>query len=76
MIFGLRFANSGSSAAMYPSSVVQTGVKSLGCENRMAQPSPIHWWKLISPWVVSAVKFGASSLIRNDMVRIRSLRSF
>src|SRR5439155_15205313 len=33
----------------------------------MAQPLPIHSWKLIFPWVVSAVKFGASLLIRNAM---------
>src|SRR5690242_13933962 len=33
----------------------------------MAHPSPIHWWKLISPWVVWAVKFGASSFRRRDM---------
>src|SRR5438067_12106559 len=52
---------------MYPSSVVQTGVKFFGCENRMAQPLPIHSWKLIFPWVVSAVKLGASLLIRNAM---------
>src|SRR5580704_7847051 len=65
IILQLRFAKSGSSPAMYPSSVVHTGVKSLGCENRMAQPSPIHSWKLILPCEVSAVKLGASSLIRN-----------
>src|SRR5262249_4975176 len=53
---------------MYPSSVVQTGVKSLGCENRIAQPSPIHSWKRIVPCVVSAVKSGASSFMRRDMV--------
>ncbi len=52
---------------MYPSSVVQTGVKSFGCENRMAHPSPIHSWKLIFPSVVSAVKFGASSPMRSAM---------
>src|SRR5690625_3058102 len=33
----------------------------------MAQPSPIHSWKLIVPWVVSAVKSGATELIRNVM---------
>src|SRR5579863_8099460 len=65
IILQLRFAKSGSSPAMYPNSVVHTGVKSLGCENRMAQPSPIHSWKLILPCEVSAVKLGASSLIRN-----------
>src|SRR5579859_4060736 len=31
----------------------------------MAQPFPIHSWKLIVPCEVSAVKFGASSLIRS-----------
>src|SRR5260221_1994196 len=65
--FTLRFWNSGWSFAMYPSSVVHTGVKSFGCENRMAQPSPIHLWKSIEPWVVSAVEVGASSFIRRDM---------
>src|SRR4051812_50019322 len=64
MIFVLRFANSGCSLAMYPSSVVQTGVKSFGCENRIAQPSPIQLWKLMVPCVVSAVKSGATSLMR------------
>src|SRR5665213_1520291 len=68
MILAPRFANSPSSPAMVPSSVVQTGVKSLGCENRTAQPSPIHSWKLMVPCVVSAVKLGASSLIRSDIV--------
>src|SRR2546428_5839625 len=52
---------------MYPSSVVQTGVKFFGCENRMAHPFPIHSWKLIRPCVVSAVKLGASLLILNAM---------
>lgn len=36
-----------------------TGVKSAGCENRMAHLSPIHSWKSISPWVVRALKLGA-----------------
>src|SRR5215831_4574970 len=67
MILQLRLSNSGFSPAMYPSSVVHTGVKFFGCENRMAQPLPIQSWKLILPWVVSAVKFGASLLIRNDI---------
>ena len=52
---------------MYPSSVVHTGVKSLGCEHRMAQPSPIHSWKLMVPCVDSAVKSGATSLMRSDI---------
>src|ERR1700754_870714 len=67
MTLTLRLSNSGLSFATVPSSVVQTGVKSLGCEKRMAQPSPIHWWKSMVPWVVLAVKFGASELIRRDM---------
>src|SRR5947199_10862051 len=57
---------------MYPSSVVQTGVKSLGCENRMAQLFPSHSWKLILPSVVSAVKFGASSPNRSAIDDLRS----
>jgi hypothetical protein len=48
--------------------VVQTGVKSFGCENRIAHPSPSHSWKLIVPSVVAAVKSGALSLIRNVIV--------
>src|ERR1700724_3656503 len=67
MILHFRFVKSGSSPAMYPSSVVHTGVKSFGCENRIAQPSPIHSWKLIVPCVVSAVKSGATSLIRGTV---------
>jgi hypothetical protein len=47
--------------ARYPSSVVQTGVKSLGCDKSTAQESPIQWWKAILPWVVSASKSGAMS---------------
>src|SRR5215212_6545272 len=67
MILQLRLENSGSRPAIYPSSVVQTGVKSFGCENRTAQPSPIQSWKSIVPCVVSAVKFGLVSLIRRDI---------
>ena len=52
---------------MYPNSVVQTGVKSLGWEKRMAQPSPIHSWKLTGPWLVSAEKSGAVSPTVRDM---------
>ena len=37
-----------------PSSVVQTGVKSLGCEKITPQLSPNHSWKEISPSVVLA----------------------
>src|SRR5438045_9655005 len=58
-----RLSNSVLSRAMVPSSVVQTGVKSLGWENSTAQESPTQSWKWMVPWVVSAVKFGAMSLI-------------
>src|SRR6266478_8906697 len=75
MILQLRFSNSGFSPAMYPSSVVHTGVKFFGCENRMAQPFPIHSWKLIRPCVVSAVKLGASLLILNAMTPLRIVRT-
>src|SRR2546426_11023067 len=37
---------------------------SLGWEKRIAHWLPIHSWKSIGPWVVCAVKFGASSPIR------------
>ena len=61
MTLTLRLSNSGLSAETRPSSVVQTGVKSLGCENSTPQLVPRHSWKLIGPSVVSAVKSGASS---------------
>merc|ERR550539_604658 len=44
-----------------PSSVVQTGVKSAGWENRIAQLSASQLWKSILPWLVSAVKLGTMS---------------
>src|SRR5262249_49801535 len=59
--FTPRFWNSGWSFAMYPSSVVQTGVKSFGCENSTVHESPIQSWKCMGPWVVSASKSGAVS---------------
>ena len=62
-----RFWNSPLIFATSLSSVAHTGVKSLGCEKSMAQPSPIHSWKLTVPSLVSAVKSGASSLIRSDI---------
>ena len=43
MIFVLRLSNSGFSRAIEPNSVVQTGVKSFGCENSMPHESPSHW---------------------------------
>src|SRR5437588_1215265 len=63
MTLTFRRSNSGLILAMYPSSVVQTGVKSFGCENRTAQESPIHSWKRIFPWLVCASKSGAVSPI-------------
>src|SRR6266849_9462429 len=73
-ILQLRLSNAGFSPAIYPSSVVQTGVKFFGCENRMAQPFPIHSWKLIRPCVLSAVKLGASLLILNAMIHLRIVK--
>src|SRR6202161_2185746 len=64
----LRLSNSGLALEKAPSSVVQTGVKSLGCENRTPQLSPSHSWKLIVTSVVSAVKSGAVSPRRIAMV--------
>ena len=52
---------------MYPSSVVHTGVKSLGCEKSTAQESPTQSWNLMGPAVVSASKSGAVSPIRRAM---------
>ncbi len=50
MTFAPRCVNCCSRPATAPSSVVQTGVKSLGWEKRTAQPSPIHSWKWMVPW--------------------------
>src|SRR5918994_51216 len=55
-----RRSNSGLSSATEPSSVAQTGVKSLGCEKSTAHESPIHSWKRMRPSVVSASKSGAT----------------
>ena len=46
MILTSRLSNSGLIFAMYPSSVVHTGVKSFGCENSTAQELPIQVVKL------------------------------
>src|SRR6266853_3464405 len=64
-----RLSNSGFSLASAPSSVVQTGVKSFGCENRSAQLLPIQSWNLILPSVVSASKSGAIVPIWRAMLR-------
>ena len=63
----LRLSNSGLALENAPSSVVQTGVKSFGWENRIPQLSPSHSWKLMVPSVVSAVKSGAVSPSRTAM---------
>src|SRR5207302_1186316 len=63
MILTFLWSNSGLIFAMYPSSVVHTGVKSRGCEKSTAQESPIQSWNRIRPSVVSASKSGAVSPI-------------
>src|ERR1700734_1986115 len=67
MSLALRLSNSGLALEKAPSSVVQTGVKSLGWEKRTPQLSPSHSWKLMVPSVVSAVKSGAVSPSRTAM---------
>src|SRR3569832_12924 len=59
MTLTFRLSNCGFSFATVPSSVVQTGVKSLGWENSTAHLSPIHSWNLMVPSVDSCVKSGA-----------------
>ena len=61
MTLQFRFSNSAFVFATKPSSVVQTGVKSFGCDIRTHHLSPTHSWKLTLPSVVSAVKSGAMS---------------
>src|SRR5215831_17697935 len=75
MILTPRLSNSGLILAIYPSSVVQTGVKSLGCENSTAHLSPIQSWKRILPSVVSASKSGAVSLIARVITHLRRVGS-
>src|ERR1700681_1474803 len=64
-----RLSNSGFSLASAPSSVVQTGVKSFGCENSIAQELPIQSRNLIFPSVVSASKSGATAPIGSAMLQ-------
>ena len=59
IILQWRLSKSPLSLAAMPSSVVHTGVKSLGWEKRIAQVSPTHSWNLMWPVVVSASKSGA-----------------
>src|SRR6186997_585159 len=70
MIFTFLLSNCGLIFAMYPSSVVHTGVKSFGCENNTAHESPIQSWKRIGPSVVSASKSGAVSPSCNAILRL------
>jgi hypothetical protein len=56
-ILQFHFSNSLFRPARYPNSVVQTGAKPLGCEQGIAQLSPIHLWKWMVPWVASTEKF-------------------
>ena len=58
-----RLANSSARRANSDSSVVQTGVKSAGCEKRMTHFPSCQSENLIDPCVVTAVKSGASSPI-------------
>src|SRR4029078_4341380 len=55
----LRFSNSLLSLAEPLSSVVQTGVKSAGCENSTPHLSPRYSWNLILPSDDSCSKSGA-----------------
>src|SRR3569832_814095 len=59
--FTPRFLKSAERRATSPSSVVHTGVKSLGCEKSTTHESPLHLWKSILPCVVSEEKSGAMS---------------
>lgn len=61
MALVLRLANSLCSAAVRPSSVVHTGVKSAGWLKNTAHEPFFQSWNEISPSVVMAVKSGASS---------------
>src|SRR3954453_19800915 len=61
MTLALRLSNSGLSLATAPSSVVHTGVKSLGWENRTPHLSPSPSGEGPGRSVVSAVKAGAAS---------------
>src|SRR3972149_2876126 len=69
-ILQFRLSNSGFSRAMYPSSVVHTGVKSFGWENNTHQESPAHSWKRMGPSVVCAPKSGALLPIRSAMAAL------
>ena len=65
IIFTPLLSNSSFNWLNAPSSVVHTGVKSAGCEKRIAHLPSSHLWKSMSPWVVFAWKFGAVDPNRN-----------
>lgn len=56
----IRVANSEDGIGGGRTSVVQTGVKSSGWENKMAYELPMYSWNLMGPFVVSASKSGAT----------------
>src|ERR1700685_957808 len=70
IVFTLRLSNSLASLAVRPSSVVQTGVKSAGCENSTPQLSPSHSWNLTGPTLDSCSKSGAISPRRRLIVHL------
>src|SRR5678816_1042180 len=65
-----RLSNSGFRRATAPNSVVQTGVKSFGCENSTTHLPSAHSWKCRGPSVESWVKSGAMSLSFKVMERL------
>src|SRR5258708_36184926 len=70
IVFTLRFSNSPASFAVKPSSVVQTGVKSAGCENSTPQLSPSQSWNLMRPTLDSCSKSGAISPRRRLILQL------
>jgi len=65
MTLTFRFSNSALIFATVPNSVVHTGVKSAGCENKTPHELPSQPWKSIVPSVVVAEKLGERSPNRN-----------
>ena len=71
----LRCVNHSYLSASRPISVVQTGVKSAGCEKSTHQPSPIHSWKDgQSPCVVLQEKSGTMLPRRITPARTHAFR--
>src|SRR3569833_381517 len=65
MSWTLRFSNSSFLRANSTNSVVQTGVKSAGWEKSTTH-LPLNWDRVISPWVLTALKSGAGSFRRGS----------